>query len=149
VRRVGYYDATVTYEDIPSLDGGEPIIFFDVAGNWDARAALHQRFGDNVKHSARVGMAHWDAPPNTEELPGAPPTLFFGPVYMERFNKAWGPAGFAERFDTAWREFAQALDGWMNLVEGHGAGAVVEAYLQTLKGQGRPNEGLILSARPV
>jgi homoserine O-acetyltransferase len=149
VRGVGYYDATVTYEDISSLDGGEPIIFFDVAGNWDARAALHQRFGDNVKHSARVGMAHWDAPPNTEELPGAPPTLFFGPVYMERFNKAWGPAGFAERFDTAWREFAQALDGWMNLVEGHGAGAVVEAYLQTLKGQGRPDEGLILSARPV
>ena len=148
VTGLGYYDATVTYDDLVSLDGGEPIVFFDVAGNWDARAALHRRFGDNVKHSARVGLAHWDAPPNTEELPGAQPTLFFGPVYMEHFNKAWGPAGFAERFDTAWRGFTQALEGWLNLVQGHGSDAVMEAYLRTLKGQGRPEEGQMLSTRP-
>ena len=148
VTALGYYDATVTYDDLAALDNGEPIVFFDVAGNWEARAALHRQFGDNVKHSARVGLAHWDAPPNTEELPGSPPTLFFGPVYMERFNKAWGPAGFAERFDTAWRGFTQALEGWMTLVEGNGSDAVMEVYLQILKGQARPDEGQILSTRP-
>lgn len=149
VTGLGYCDATVTYDELASLDRAEPIVFFDVAGNWDVRAALHRRFGDNVKHSARVGLAHWDASPNAEKLPGSPPTLFFGPAYRERFEKAWEPAGFAKRFDTALRGFLQAVEGWMTLVEGNGSDALREVYLQTMKGQGRPNEGQILSTRPV
>jgi hypothetical protein len=148
VEALGYYDAIVTYDDLASLDAGEPILFFDVAGNWDARAALHRHFGDNVRHSARVGMAHWDAAPNTEDLPGAQPTLFFTPVYMTRYNKAWGPAAFAERFDLAWGGFTQALESWLHLIEGHGPDAVAKAFRETLKGGGRPEEGQILSTRP-
>jgi hypothetical protein len=148
VEALGYYDAIVTYDDLASLDAGEPILFFDVAGNWDARAALHRHFGDNVRHSARVGRAHWDAAPNTEDLPGAQPTLFFTPVYMTRYNKAWGPAAFAERFDLAWGGFTQALESWLHLIEGHGPDAVAKAFRETLKGGGRPEEGQILSTRP-
>jgi hypothetical protein len=36
----------------------------------------------------------------------------------------------------------------MTLVEGNGSDAVMEVYLQILKGQARPDEGQILSTRP-
>ena len=67
---------------------------------------------------------------------------------MTRYNKAWGPAAFAERFDLAWGGFTQALESWLRLIEGHGPDAVAKAFRETLKGGGRPEEGQILSTRP-
>ena len=55
------YDQVLTYDEIDQIDVGEQTIIFDVAGNSDVVAALHQRLGETIPYSGSVGKTHWDA----------------------------------------------------------------------------------------
>ena len=88
VASLGYYDEVVLYEDLAKLDPAQKGVFFDVAGDARIREGVHRRLGDNLVHSATVGLAHWDADHQAApDLPGPPPTLFFAPPYMERYAR--------------------------------------------------------------
>jgi len=79
VEGLGVYDRVVTYDDVASLPDGRTV-YVDMSGAADVRADVHNRYGDDLAHSAAVGATHWSemaAPP--APLPGPPPTLFFAP----------------------------------------------------------------------
>ena len=147
VEGLGYYDEVVGYDAITSLQKQRKVIFFDVAGNWEARAILHQHFADYIVHSARVGLAHWNAKPSTAALPGPAPKRFFGPDYIRLYSEEWGPAEFARRFDNSFLGFAESAKSWLEIVECRGSSRIARAYDDAVQGKISPHQGYILAMK--
>jgi hypothetical protein len=145
VKGLGCYDRVLPYDGIETLAAGVPIAFVDMSGNGSVIGALHRHFRDAMKHSCVVGATHWERRGGEEELPGPPPTLFFAPAQIEKRAQEWGPGGLEERFAAAWGPFVESVAKWMTVVEHRGPDAVRRAYLDTLGGRARPDEGHILS----
>lgn len=93
VEATGLYDAGVAYGDLESLPAA-PSVSVDFAGNADLLARVHRHFGDQLAHSALVGVTHIEARSTFgggDPLPGVKPALFFAPDHAVAFFKAHGP----------------------------------------------------------
>jgi hypothetical protein len=146
VEGTGIYDEVVTYDAVGDV-AGDTAVFVDMAGNGDLRRAVHDRFGDGLKHSAVVGATHWNAEGGPDmgggELPGPRPTFFFAPDRIAKRSKDWGPGRFDERLDSSWDEFVREGTGWMRIEEVHGAEQVEATYQQLLDGSADPALGFV------
>jgi hypothetical protein len=145
VESLGCYHEVVSYDRVGSLPADLPVALVDMAGNSELRAMLHRHFGGQMKYSGRVGLTHRSTSANEPELPGARPEWFFAPDQIGKRAREWGPGGIDKRFSTAWSGFVPTLDRWLTITEGRGAAAVKQAYLDTLGGRVRPDQGHILS----
>ena len=145
VEGLGVYDEVVIYEEIAAIDNADPAVFIDFAGNKDVRRAVHERLGDQLKFSSLVGGSHWDQQGMAKNMPGAKPILFFAPDQIKKRNKDWGPQGVMERFVGSWKAFLGPLSGWIAVSHGQGAEAIKGAYLKTLAGKIKPDQGLVLA----
>jgi hypothetical protein len=145
VRSLGCYDEVLTYDRATSLPSDSPVAFVDMAGSSELRARLHRHFGEQMKYSGRVGLTHRSASPDEPELPGAKPVWFFAPDQIRKRAREWGPGGVDARFGAAWSAFAPTLAKRLTVVEGRGASAVKQVYLDTLNGHIPPEQGHMLS----
>jgi len=145
VRSLGCYDEVLTYDRATSLPPDSPIAFVDMAGNSELRARLHRHFGGQMMYSGRIGLTNRSSLPNEPELPGARPASFFAPDQIRKRAKEWGPGGIETRFGAAWSGFAPTLEKRLKVVEGRGAQAVEQVYLDTLNGRIPPEQGHMLS----
>ena len=145
VRSLGSYDEVVTYDKVTSIPADQPVAYVDMAGNSALREQLHRYFGEQMKHSGRVGLTHRSTSAEEPTLPGAKPSWFFAPDQIRKRTREWGPGGFAERWSAAWAEFVPNLDKWIIVTEGRGPAAVQDIYLDTLNGRVPPDQGHILS----
>lgn len=145
VEGLGCYDKVVTYDKIGTLPADTPVVYVDFAGSAQVRGDVHRHFADSLKYSCAVGGTHWDAGGPAEDLPGPRATLFFAPDHVVRRNKEWGPPEFQARVDAAWRQFIDAANSWIHVVQGRGRADVERVYLETLDGKVKPDEGHVLS----
>lgn len=145
VKGLGCYSKVVTYDDVASLDADAPTIFVDMAGNAKVLTAIHNHFGDQLKHSCMVGITHWQQSGRPAGLPGPAPQMFFAPTQIEKRAKDWGPGGLQQRFGKVWGEFTKSADGWINVVHGEGPEAVEKVYQETLAGKVQPDQAHVLS----
>jgi hypothetical protein len=145
VSGTGYYDRVLSYDEIDALAPGTPSLFVDVAGNTRVLAAVHRRLGDGLRHSCRVGAAHWEARAPVEALPGPEPVLFFAPDQGSKRAAEWGAAGLQARVAGAMARFFDSSSRWLRIVEGRGPEAVEAAYRAYVDGKADPAEGHVLS----
>lgn len=141
---VGYYDATVTYDDIDSLDPGVSSVFVDMGGSALARLGIHTRLGFSLKSSCMVGATHWEDPPAGGELPGPQPSFFFAPDRVIKRQADWGGDGFANRVDEAWDAFLDSVESWLTIVE-RPAAELVDTWLEVLEGRAAPDAGYVVT----
>ncbi|HLL26127.1 MAG TPA: DUF2855 family protein [Xanthobacteraceae bacterium] len=144
VEGLGCYDRVVGYEDVPSLDAGEPVVFVDLAGNPDLRRALHAHYRDNMKYSSRAGFTH-RGEEDVEVLPGAKPEPFFAPGQIKKRAQDWGRGGIETRFSAVWSGYAALLDRALKIEYGRGEAAVEAVYRAMLNGRVAPERAHILS----
>ncbi len=146
VEKLGVYNRVVTYDEVASLET-DPAVYIDVAGSATARQAVHTHFGDQLRHSAIVGGTHWQeaADPSAPALPGPSPAFFFAPDQVRKRADDWGPTAYEGKLTDAWRAGVAWSDGWLEVVDGKGADAVVAAYLTVLRGETPPHRGHVLS----
>jgi hypothetical protein len=145
VRGLDIYAQVVTYDEIDSLDR-EPATFVDIAGDPEARLAVHEHFGDGLAHSMLVGATHWqDLGAGGGELPGPAQVFFFAPDRVNKRSKDWGAAGLGRRVADAWHPFCDWTAGWLEVIRGHGFEAVRSAYLEVLEGRVDPKTAHVLS----
>ena len=144
VRKLGFYDQVVLYDEIPSL-AVEPSVFVDMAGDGRVTAAVHHHLGERLVYDCAIGATHWSAERSSEALPGPKPEFFFAPAQIAKRSKDWGPAGFAQRIGGAWTKFCDASDAWLRVVRSRGREATERVYQETLAGRTQPAEGQILS----
>jgi len=144
VETVGYYDRTVTYDDISSL-GKAPSAFVDMAGGGTTLAAVHHHLADELRTSCLVGATHWEESAPTADLPGPVPTFFFAPDRIVKRRADWGGDGFGERVDAAWTSFLASVDGWLHIVERRGAEELLGTWRDVLEGAAPPDVGYVVS----
>ena len=144
---VGYYDRTVTYDDVASLDAGVPTAFVDMAGGGQTLAKVHNHFAFSLKTSCLVGATHWEESAPQTELPGPQPTFFFAPDRVVKRRDDWGGADFERRVDDAWDAFLESVDGWLTIAERRGPDAMADTWLEVLEGRTPPDVGYVVSPK--
>jgi Protein of unknown function (DUF2855) len=144
VTRTGYYDVVLPYDAVERLPRDTPTVFVDFAGNAALVSAVHRRLGESLRHSARVGVTHWERMAPGEAPPGPAPVLFFAPDQARKRVAEWGPAVFATRRGEAMRRFLGSTEGWLRVEEGRGRAAVEAVYRAMLEGRADPAVGHVL-----
>jgi hypothetical protein len=142
---LGCYDNVVTYEQVESLDASEPVVMVDMAGSASVLSNLHHHYGENMRHSCRIGATHLEGFGPVGDLPGATPEFFFAPSHLQTRSKELGSAEFMMRLGGAYLGFRQFCDGWLRVERSYGAGAVNTVYQQVLAGKADPAIGQIIS----
>ncbi|MEM6913246.1 MAG: DUF2855 family protein [Pseudomonadota bacterium] len=143
VGRLKAFDDQTTYDHITSLPQ-VPTAFVDMSGNADVITALHNHIGDNVVVSSVVGATHWEAPRQSEPLPGAKPTMFFAPAQIAKREKDFGPGVVMGRAAVAWAKAAKTLDGLFEYDHLQGPDAASTAWRDSVEGKVNPSRGLVV-----
>lgn len=134
VNGLGFYDRTIDYDDITSLDANVPALVVDFAGNGEVLAAVHNHFGDKLVESTQVGLSHWDAGRPPSGLPGAKPRFFFAPDQVRKRTNDWGKDGFDKKLEESWNAFAERAGGWLTVEHGKGEDAIARIYAEMRAG---------------
>lgn len=145
VEKVNLYDEVATYDDIESLAEWAPTVFVDMAGNSSVISRVHHHFGESLMHSCRIGATHWDQNGSLDNIPGPTPAFFFAPSQLAKRGKEWGRDELNSKMNAALSDFIADSRRWMNVVESHGADAVVAAYDELVSGKIAAETGHILS----
>lgn len=144
VAGLGTYDCIETYDSISALEAPLGAIVVDMAGGEATLRAIHEAFGDQLKYSCRVGFTQWqDAKPIIAGLPGVRPVFFFAPDRAKARLADWGQQEFAKRVGSASAAFVADARNWLKLETHRGPEAIVTAYRSVLKGDARPDAGII------
>jgi NADPH:quinone reductase-like Zn-dependent oxidoreductase len=144
VEGLGCYDEVVTYDDVASLPPG-PAVFVDMSGNTAVVRGVHEHYGDDLAHSALVGLTHWeDRDAAAAPLPGPPQTMFFAPSQIEKRRADWGPGVIDARLADAWAPFVEQVSGWIDIHHGNGAAEMGDVYLEVLENRTRPDIAHVL-----
>ncbi len=144
VEGLGCYDLVVTYDDIASLPPG-PAVFVDMSGNAAVVRAVHEHYGDDLTHSAIVGMTHWEGRDGSAEpMPGPAQAMFFAPSQIEKRRADWGPGVIEAKLGEAWGPFIEQVSGWIEIQHGSGADAVEDVYRELLENRTRPDTAHVL-----
>ena len=144
-RTLGVYDAVLTYEELDDLPSGAAV-YVDMAGDADVRAAVHRRYGTELRHSAVVGATHHDRMGGVpDDLPGPRPTFFFAPDRVAKRGAEWGRDGLEQRLAEAWTPYVEWTDGWLRVIGEEGAEALRTTYLDLLDGRIDPSQAHVLS----
>lgn len=146
VEGLGIYDRTITYDQIATLER-RSTTFVDMAGDATVRQAVHEHFGDQLRHSMVVGATHRDAVATARpaHLPGPAPTFFFAPDRARKRSTDWGAAGLQSRAAEAWHPFCEWAGDWLEVIAGNGFDDVEPAWIDVLDGRVSPDRAHVLS----
>ena len=146
VKRLGVCDETSTYAQVAGLDASRPAVFVDMAGRGEVVAAVHARYGPNLKGSVAVGMTHWDTKRFANVQNSATPhKLFFAPAQLDKRDKDWGPGEARRRAQQACLGLVAELREAMKVSQEFGPAATQAAFARLVAGAQSPEIGVIAS----
>ncbi len=145
---LGYYDSVVTYDAIRSLDPSRAAVIVDMAGSAVVLGEAHHHFGENIRHSCRIGATHYEEMGPVEDLPGATPEFFFAPSHIQTRSADLGAAQLMLDMGSEYAAFRAASDNWLSLTHSYGVDAVERVYQDVLAGRADARSGQIVSLWP-
>lgn len=143
VEGLGACDAVLSYDEIDRL-ARVPSVYVDMAGNAEVKAALHAHLAAHLKHSAAVGISHWDAFNPTVELAGVKPEFFFAPAQIAKRREEWGPGEIDRKIGQAVGRIIAEASGWLEVKVHQGLDAVPAVYGALAEGSADPREGHVV-----
>jgi NADPH:quinone reductase-like Zn-dependent oxidoreductase len=143
VQGLDVYDRAVPYEDLASLER-RSAVYVDIAGDAKLRGAIHDHYGDELKHDAVVGFTHREDLGGAEGLPGPQPEFFFAPSRLKKRAEDWGREELNERIAASWLPYVDWTRGWLEVVHDSGPEAIERIYLELLDGKSDPSVGHVL-----
>jgi Protein of unknown function (DUF2855) len=145
VKSLGIYNDVHSYADVASLNSTMPTAFIDFAGQANVTQNIHTHFADSLKHSAIIGMTHWQEPRGGENpLPGVKPILFFAPSVAEAALKTMGPTQFGAISAAAWMRFMPFVQEHIHIVSLSGMAAARDTYQSMAGGTIKARDGVVL-----
>jgi hypothetical protein len=141
---LGVYDSVVPYEELESLDRDEAV-YVDMSGDARVRSAVHGHWGDQLRHSAAVGLTHREDLGGGAELAGPKPVFFFAPDRLRKRREDWGGEGVNERLAETWSPYTEWTRDWLRVEHGSGPKDVERVYRELLDGKSDPAVGHVLS----
>ncbi|KIN61009.1 DUF2855 domain containing protein [Sulfitobacter noctilucae] len=143
VEELGACDQVLSYEQISDL-ALLPSVYVDMSGNAQVKAALHSHLASHLKHSAAVGISHWDAFNPSQALDGVKPEFFFAPAQIAKRRDDWGPGEIDRRIGEAFMRLADEASDWLTVQVHQGLGAAPAVYAALAEGRSDPREGHII-----
>jgi len=143
-KALGFYEDVLAYDAIGGMDASVSSVFIDIAGNAQVRAAVHNRFRDQLKYSCAVGATHWDVPRTEAELPGPKPAMFFAPDIIRKRVAELGPAEFQRLHAVAWRSFLPTAARATRVVEAHTLDDAARVFADLASGRALPSDGHVV-----
>lgn len=140
VTQMGWYDQTLTYDEINKLNKEEPHVTVDFSGNHQTQYQLQTHLNENLKYNCLVGLVDWKNQQGEQQLPKKG-EFFFAPTYGQKRQKEWGVAGFQQRIGAAWQQFAQHVRASVAVTNPIGVDALEQLYVNTLNGNIDPKKG--------
>ena len=141
---LGVYDSVITYDALGALQAPNGAVVVDMAGGEAVLRAIHSALGDALRYSCRVGFTHWqDMMTTIPDLPSVRPVFFFAPDRVKARLADWGPQDFAKRVGAASAAFVADARRWLKVETHRGPEAIVAVYRTVLKGDARPEAGIL------
>jgi hypothetical protein len=141
---LGCYDRVLPYEAVDQLSPATPTAYLDFAGRADLLARIRRHLGTRLVHEAVAGVTSQERS-GAQSLGGPRTTVFFAPDQMRKRAADWGREGLDLRFTEAWRSFAAAAEGWVDVVNHRGPEALRQVWLEVLAGRSAPRTGHVLA----
>ena len=141
---LGVYDRVVPYEQLQSLDR-DPAVYVDMSGDAMVRSAVHGHWGEQLKHSAQVGLTHREDLGGGAKLAGPRAVFFFAPDRLRKRREDWGGEGVNERLAETWAPYVEWTRDWLRVEHGSGPEDVERIYRELLDGKSDPAVGHVLS----
>jgi hypothetical protein len=148
VRKLNVCDDVRTYEEIGALDAATPAAFVDMAGNAEVIAAIHKRFGANLKLSSGVGATHWEAPRFRGEGAVVPHNFFFAPAQFMKREQEWGPGEVMRRASRDSTRMSLELEGVLKVQEEKGAAAVAACFSRLVRNEVPADVAIVANLAP-
>lgn len=144
VEGLGPYDRAVPYEGIGELEP-RPAVYVDMSGDAKVRGAVHETYGDQLKHSSAVGLTHREDLGGAKGLPGPQPEFFFAPTRLKKRAADWGGEGVNTRLAEDWPPYVAWVKEWLEVEHHEGPEELERVYLETLDGKSDPAVGHVIS----
>lgn len=145
VTGLGTCDEIIAYDAIGAMDPNLPTAFVDMAGDGSVVAAIHARFGANLKLSCAVGATHWGAGRFRPEQPATPHAFFFAPAQFAKRDVDWGPGEIMRRAQTEATRMSAELKGTLEIRHETGSEAVIAAWRGLVGNAIAPNVAIMAS----
>lgn len=143
VEGLGACDLVLSYDEIAKLPH-LPSVYVDMAGNAEVKAALHKHLAADLKHSAAVGISHWDSFDPSVKLEGVKPEFFFAPAQIAKRRKEWGAGEIDRRITAAFMRLATEASDWLTVKVHNGMDAAPQVYSALAEGTADPREGHVI-----
>ena len=144
VEELNACDHVLSYDEINKI-AQVPSVYVDMAGNGAVKLALHSALADNLKHSAAVGISHWDKFTPQQDLPGIKPQFFFAPAQIAKRREDWGAGVVEKEINAAWHRIADNAADWMNIRVHNGIDSAPAVYSDLAEGRANPRDGHIIT----
>ena len=145
VESLDVYSEVVTYDAVDSI-ATVSAVYIDIAGNQDLLRDVHTHLDGFLGHSMVVGNTNWDhKATNTSALPAPTPEFLFAPTQISKRTKEWGRDELDQRIGTAWKNYSEWCDSWLEFSQAVGNEEVLDVYETLRSGQPDPKLGYICS----
>ncbi|MCX7565415.1 DUF2855 family protein [Sulfitobacter sp. F26169L] len=144
VQGLGACDQVFTYDQIAQLDAA-PSVYVDMSGNAVVKAQVHSTLGPDLKHSAAVGISHWDQFDPKTQVEGVKPEFFFAPAQIAKRREEWGAGVIEKQITQAWKRLAADASSWLDIKVHAGLGQAAEVYHTLADGTANPRDGHIIT----
>lgn len=139
VEGLGRYSTVVSYDALASVPVPPRTVLVDFTGASERLAAVYERFGQSLCHTALVGYtdprAVIDPVPG---LPGPEPEIFFTPHIEEMAIAREGEDRYHTRYGEAERRFLRTAEEWFTVHHGHGHEEILDTFDALLSGNQPP-----------
>lgn len=140
VGALGLYDEVMLYDEIEArLDAATPSVIIDMSGSGEVIGRLHRLLGDNMRHSAMVGLTHYEDAGMGPDYIRERSKLFFAPGHIQKRSAEWGPGEFDRRAAEFFAAAALKCRDWLTLRHAAGADAAAAAWGEVLAGKTPPD----------
>ena len=143
VRALDCCDEVRTYDEISSLDESVLSAFVDMSGDGAIVAAVHDRFGANLKLSCAVGATHWGSERFRRESVATPHNFFFAPGQFLKREQDWGPGEVMRRGAAEAARISVEVRRHMSIRPVNGPEAVAAAFRELVANETPADVGVI------
>ncbi|MDB2377958.1 DUF2855 family protein, partial [Luminiphilus sp.] len=140
------FDSVLSYDHIAQIVRDPTTVIFDVAGNSQVVAQLHQKLGETISYSGSVGKTHWDSSHSggTPSLPGAKPVFWSGPDQIGVLRERLGISEMWQQMGHAMADFMTSAQQWIEMKEACGPETMTLKIRSMLDAEVGAHEGVIL-----
>ncbi len=145
VEALNVYSEVVCYDEFPSIKTIASV-YVDIAGNQDLLRSVHSHLEGVLHHSMVVGNTNWNHKATDASALVAPqPEFLFAPSQIAKRTKEWGRDTLDARIGSAWSNYSEWTDSWIEFSHAIGEDQVLSVYETLQNGHPNPKLGYICS----